>query len=163
SSGRKKSNDRGRDLPQEQHSGPLPQRDLSSPSSPALSEAEKILRNEQLFSATLLDSLPGIMYFYDSEARFLRWNRNFERVSGYTCEEIASMHPLDFSASADKPRVQERIAETFTKGESSIEAPFLTKDGTSIPYFFTGRHVEFDGQSCLLGIGIDIAARTRAE
>jgi len=128
-----------------------------------MSEAEKILRNEQLFSATLLDSMPGIMYFYDSEGRFLRWNRNFERVSGYTGEEIASMHPLDFFAPADKPRVRERIEETFTKGESSLEAPFLTKDGTSIPYFFTGRHVEFDGHACLLGIGIDIAARTRAE
>ena len=51
-----------------------------------MSEAEKILRNEQLFSATLLDSMPGIMYFYDSEGRFLRWNRNFERESGYTGE-----------------------------------------------------------------------------
>ncbi len=129
----------------------------------AMSEAEKILRNEQLFSETLLESMPGIMYFYDSEGRFLRWNRNFERVSGYTSEEIASMHPLDFFAPADKPRLQVRIAETFSVGESSVEAGFLTKQGASIPYFFTGRRVEFDGQPCLLGIGIDITARTHAE
>jgi PAS domain S-box-containing protein len=129
----------------------------------ALTEAEKILRNEKLFSETLLESMPGIMYFYDSEGRFLRWNRNFERVSGYSSEEIASMHPLDFFAPEHKARLQERIGETFSVGESSVEAPFLTKQGASIPYLFTGRRVEFDGQPCLLGVGIDITARTRAE
>lgn len=128
-----------------------------------MSETEKILRNEQLFSKTLLDSMPGIMYFYDSEGRFLRWNRNFERVSGYSGEEIASMHPLDFFASTEQPSLRARIAETFDKGESSVEANFLTKSGESIPYFFTGRRLEFDGQACLLGIGIDIADRKDAQ
>lgn len=128
-----------------------------------MSEADKILRNEQLFSRTLLESMPGIMYFYDSEGRFLRWNRNFERVSGYTGEEIASMHPLDFFSPEDKSRVQARIAETFSSGESRVEARFLNKQGVSIPYFLTGRQVEFDGEPCLLGIGIDISARTYAE
>lgn len=162
------------DLPDEQHTGPARHRGPestaseaapSSTSRPAASvtDAEKILRNEQLFSATLLESMPGIMYFYDSEGRFLRWNRNFERVSGYTSEEIASMHPLDFFSPDDKPRLQSRIAETFFSGESSVEAPFLTKQGASIPYLFTGRRVELDGQPCLLGVGIDISARTRAE
>lgn len=137
--------------------------ELQDATAVTVSEAEKILRNEQLFSKTLLDSMPGIMYFYDNEGRFLRWNRNFERVSGYSAEEIASMHPLDFFSSAERHSLQARIAETFTHGESSVEANFLTKRGDSIPYFFTGRRLEFDGQACLLGIGIDIAARKDAQ
>lgn len=163
-------------MPHEQNDRPArtrdPESNVSSPPASSrtqlsaaapLADAEKILRNEQLFSETLLESMPGIMYFYDSEGRFLRWNRNFERVSGYTSEEIASMHPLDFFSPADKPRLQERIAETFSKGESTVEAPFLTKHGALIPYFFTGRRVEFDGEPCLLGIGIDITARVEAQ
>lgn len=163
-------------MPYEQDNGSAEHRDReaaasapapSTASHPALgtplTDAEKILRNEQLFSETLLESMPGIMYFYDSEGRFLRWNRNFERVSGYSSEEIASMHPLDFFATEHKARLQSRIGETFSIGESSVEAPFLTKEGNSIPYLFTGRRVEFDGQPCLLGVGIDITARTRAE
>ena len=163
-------------MPYEQDNGSAEHRDReAAASAPApssashpdlgttLTEAEKILRNEKLFSETLLESMPGIMYFYDSEGRFLRWNRNFERVSGYSSEEIASMHPLDFFAPEHKARLQARIGETFSLGESSVEAPFLTKQGDSIPHLFTGRRVEFDGQPCLLGVGIDITARTRAQ
>ncbi len=32
-----------------------------------------------------------------------------------------------------------------------------------MPYYFTGRRVQFDGQPCLVGVGIDISERKRAE
>src|SRR5690606_22620955 len=46
---------------------------------------------------------------------------------------------------------------------SSVEAPFRAKDGTARPYFFTGRSVLFEGKPCLVGMGIDISERRRAE
>ena len=125
--------------------------------------AEKTLRMERLFSDTMIDSMPGILYFYDMQGRFLRWNRNFERVSGYTGPEIARMHPLDFFGPEEKKLLEERIGEVFTKGEASVEASFLAKDGTRTPYFFTGRRVDLEGRTCLVGVGIDIAERRRAE
>ena len=33
----------------------------------------------------------------------------------------------------------------FAQGESSVEAPFVAKDGARTPYFFTGRRVLFEG------------------
>ncbi len=126
-------------------------------------QAEAVARSEQLFSDTMIESMPGILYFYDDRGRFLRWNRNFETVSGYSGEEIARMHPLDFFASSDKRPLEERIAEVFAKGDSSVEAPFLAKDGSTTPYFFTGRRVVFDGKPCLVGVGIDISERKQAE
>lgn len=125
--------------------------------------AEAEANRERLFSNAMIESMPGIVYFYDAAGRFLRWNRNFETVSGYSAEEIARMHPLDFFAAAHKPRLEQRIGEVFEKGESSIEAPFLARDGRAIPYFFTGRRVVFDGLTCLVGVGIDISERTKAE
>ena len=83
--------------------------------------------------------MPGILYFYDGEGRFLRWNKNFETVSGYSAEEIATMHPLDFFSEKDKAMLQARIGEVFERGESSVEAAFMSKDGTLRPHFFTGR------------------------
>ncbi|HSH17146.1 MAG TPA: PAS domain S-box protein, partial [Verrucomicrobiae bacterium] len=118
---------------------------------------------EQVFSVTMIESMPGIVYFYDERGGLLRWNRNFESVSGYSADEIARMHPLEFFAPEDQPLVQERIGEVFTRGESSVEAPFRAKDGTARPYFFTGRSVLFEGQPCLVGMGIDISERRRAE
>ena len=124
---------------------------------------ETIAENERLFSATMIESMPGILYFYDEQGRFLRWNKNFELVSGYSSAEIARMHPLDFFPGESKPVLQQRIADVFTKGGSSVEASFLAKDGSTTPYFFTGRRVVFNGQACLVGMGLDISERKRAE
>ncbi len=129
----------------------------------ARERAEKNAENERLFSVTMIESMPGIVYFYDFQGRFLRWNRNFETVSGYTGEEIVRMHPLDFFAEHEKPLLQERITEVFAKGESSVEASFVARDGRATLFFFTGRRVVFEGRECLVGMGVDISERQRAE
>lgn len=118
---------------------------------------------ESQFSSAMIESMPGILYFYDEHGRFLRWNCNFETVSGYGAQEIAGMHPLQFFPSDDQRPVQERIAEVFAAGESSVEALFLARDGTLTPYFFTGKRVVYDGKPCLVGMGIDISERKKAE
>jgi PAS domain S-box-containing protein len=125
--------------------------------------AETRAENERRFSATMIESMPGVLYFYDTRGRFLRWNRNFALVSGYSDAEIAAMHPLDFFSADSRALLEERIAEVFARGESSVEAPFLARDGTRTPYFFTGRRVEFEGTTCLVGVGIDISERVRAQ
>jgi PAS domain-containing protein len=84
--------------------------------------AEARAHGEKLFSDTMIESMPGIMYFYDQAGRFLRWNRSFERISQYSSEEIARMHPLDFFTTDDKRSLEERIAEVFAAGESAIES-----------------------------------------
>jgi PAS domain S-box-containing protein len=121
-------------------------------------EAER----EQHFVNMLLESLPGILYLYDEHGRFLRWNRSFELVSGYSAAEIARMQPLDFFAPEYKPRVAERIEVALSQGVATVEAPFLSKDGSSTPYLFTGQRVQFGGKTCVVGMGIDISERIRA-
>lgn len=118
---------------------------------------------ERNFSNAVIDSLPGVFYLFDETGKLLRWNRNFERVTGYGAAEIAGMQPLDFIAGDDKARVAERIAEVFRTGESEVEADFVAKGGGAMPYFFTGVRTVLDGRSCLLGVGIDITERRRAE
>ncbi|MBD2105426.1 PAS domain S-box protein [Nodosilinea sp. FACHB-13] len=126
-------------------------------------QAEQALRDEKRFADIMIESMPGLLYFYDAEGRFLRWNETFERVSGYSADEIAQMHPLDFFASDDKGRLEQRIEQVLRDGKSSVEANFVAKDGTATPYFFTGQRVQFDNTWCLVGVGIDISERRRAE
>lgn len=123
----------------------------------------EIAQREQAFSAAILESMPGVVYLYDEQRRFLRWNDNFLRVSGYTAEELQTMHPLDFFTGAERERVAERIAQVFSEGEGLVEASFLTKDGRTIPHLFTGRRLAFDGYHALVGMGIDVSQRRRAE
>jgi PAS domain S-box-containing protein len=129
----------------------------------ARQQLEIVAESERLFSATMIEGMPGIVFFYDEQMRFLRWNRNFEVVSGYSPVEIAKMHPLDFFPKAEKEPVQQRISEVFEQGDSCIEASFVSKDGRATPYFFTGKRVVFKGHACLVAIGVDISERKCAE
>jgi len=81
---------------------------------------DAVVEHEQLFSRSLIEAMPGIFYLYDQSGKFLRWNRNFETVSGYTGAEIARMHPLDFGFVGDD-RVE--IRRGLRAGEQVILAP----------------------------------------
>ncbi len=111
----------------------------------------------------ILESIPGVFYLFDSAGRFRYWNSNMEKVSERSSEEMASIHPLDLFDEPDKSRVQTEIHKTFELGSSSVEAHFLTKEGNRIPYFWTGDRIELDGEAMLIGTGIDITERKRAE
>jgi PAS domain S-box-containing protein len=129
----------------------------------ALRGSQERLRHALDFSDAVLDSLPGVLYLYDRNGRFLRWNDNFERATGYAGDEIAQMHPLDFIAETDRDRVAVRIEEVFARGESSVEGRLLSRDGREVPYYFTGVATRIGGRECLVGVGIDISERRRAE
>ena len=42
---------------------------------------EESLSREKHFSESIIDSLPGVFYFFDDEGKFVRWNKNLERIS----------------------------------------------------------------------------------
>ncbi len=122
----------------------------------------EILLEKQL-SDSVINSLPGIFYLYTREGHFLRWNNNFELVTGYTAGEIMDMQPLDFFDAGEKEMMAETIEEVFRQGKSSAEARFHLKNRQKIPYYFTGRAIEYDGRRCLIGVGIDISVRVSAQ
>ncbi|MEO6613400.1 MAG: PAS domain S-box protein [Chitinophagaceae bacterium] len=126
-------------------------------------KAQQQIEKEKELSDSIISSLPGVFYFFDHTGKFLRWNKKFETVTGYTSEEISRMHPLDFFEGDDKQYVSTRIAEVFEKGISDAEAYFVTKSGEKIPYYFTGASIINEGVLCLLGTGIDVSDRKKAE
>jgi PAS domain S-box-containing protein len=126
-------------------------------------QAAEAAERERSFSTTIVESVPGILYLYDQQGRFLRWNRSLERVSGYSGVEIARMHPLDFFSAEERPLLAARIAEVFERGASSVEASLISRNGTHTPYFFTGTRIMFDGAVCLVGMGLDISEGKRTE
>jgi len=125
--------------------------------------AEDSLRAEKDYSENVINSLPGVFYMFDASGRFLRWNRNFEAVTGYSGNELGKMSPVDFFEGPDKDLITEWVMEVFDKGESVAEAHFVSKSGKRIPYLFTGLRVKVGGRICLIGFGIDITERKMAE
>ncbi len=115
------------------------------------------------FNKDALNAMPGIVYLFNTNGKFLGWNDNFEQVSEYSHDEIAQMHPTDFFRSNEVDEISARIGETFEKGESSTTANFLSKSGVATPYYFTGKRVVLNGELCLIGMGIDVTERLLAD
>jgi PAS domain S-box-containing protein len=126
-------------------------------------QSEEAVRQERDFSDAILNSLPGIFYFYDQNGKFLRWSQTLETVSGYSAEEISRMGPLDFFEEQAREAAARRIREVFEKGESHGEANFVSKNGQLTPYYFTGKRIEIESMPYLIGMGIDITQRRQAE
>ena len=76
-------------------------------------KAEQEILKEKLFSESLLESLPGILYFFDEEGHLLRWNRNFEAITEYKSDEILKMNPLDLFSEDEKNIARKNIEEAF--------------------------------------------------
>jgi PAS domain S-box-containing protein len=128
-----------------------------------LRESEERLRVERDFSSDIIDTLPGVFYLFNRQGKFLKWNKNLEEITGRSGDEIAMMNPLEFIVEEDRQAVERKIEEVFVSGKADIEARLLTNNGLGIPYFFTGRRIAIDGRPHLIGAGVDITWRKRAE
>ena len=124
---------------------------------------EQQLKRESLYRHKIINAVPGVLYVFDANGRFLIWNQNLEIVLGRSSEEIAKAHPLDFFEGQDKLAVETAIRQTFSDGTSVVEGRLVTKNGMSIPYLFNGFRFELDDGPGLVGIGIDISERIEAE
>ncbi|RPI36654.1 MAG: PAS domain S-box protein [Nitrospiraceae bacterium] len=124
---------------------------------------QETIAREKTFSDNIINSLPGIFYMYDDEGKLVRWNKKHEEVTGYSAEELSRMYALDFFTDAHKQHIRSRMETVFAEGEAFTEAPLLLKNDKEIPYFFTGRLVTLDDRRYLLGLGVDITERKRAE
>ncbi|MFN8341984.1 MAG: PAS domain S-box protein [Cyclobacteriaceae bacterium] len=120
-------------------------------------EGLREIRDERSFAEFIINSLPGIFYMFDEHGHFLRWNLGLEMVSGYSAEEIAGMHPLDFFDVDNQPKIGAAIYQAFADGSVMVEATFRTKNNQLLPYLFNGFSVRHNGQRCLLGMGLDIS------
>jgi len=123
------------------------------------------LRKERDFTELLLDTLDDVFYLVGPDRTLERWNESLKTVTGYTDEELAGMDALDLFEGTDRRRIREAIAGTLESGSASVEANFVTKDGDSIPYDFTGAKLtDPDGElRGLVGIGRDVSERKELE
>jgi len=124
---------------------------------------QRMAEKEANLRKQVMESIPGMFYVIDSQRRFIYWNSNMEKLSRYSSEEVAVLHPLDLFGADDKARVQAEINKVFEQGSGSVEAFLVAKDGNRTPYFWTGDRIELDGQPLLIGIGTDITERLQAE
>lgn len=130
---------------------------------------ETILREKQL-SEMIINNLPGIFYLYEASGKFVKWNKNFEKVIGYDAATIATMGAVDFVDGKEKEKIKKRIKQVLSNAENSnnieskgIEIEFFTKNKYKIPYYINSNAIDYKGKQCILGMGIDLSEIKIAE
>lgn len=120
--------------------------------------AENELNKEKVLTDALFHSAQGMIYLYDENSRLVRWNKKHEEMTGYSAEELADMHLLDWykDDEASQKAVLAGIAAVAEAGFGSAEANLRKKDGTRVPMLFTASKVMIDDKQYFAGVGIDV-------
>lgn len=105
-------------------------------------ERERSLREEKALTKSIFEALPDILYAFDEEGQFTRWNDRLRSMTGYSDNEIIEMSPTDFIAEADRELIRAHIQTVLQDDEpTTVKARLETKSGEQIPYEFTGGRV----------------------
>ena len=126
--------------------------------------AAEALEREKAFTEAIIDSFPDVFFVIKSTGRFLHWGRNPERILGYTQEETLAMNSaLEIVAEVDRSLAAGKIQEAFERGRTTAEIHLLKRDGTKVPYLVTATRAVIAGEVYMVGLGMNITDRKRAE
>ncbi len=128
-------------------------------------EAERQAARERMFTDAVMESMPGLLYIYDSRFRMVRWNRNYEIMTGCSPGDLSGSHVTDWfgGRESDTSAILASFRTAMVRGRSEAEAFLLTKDGQRIPCLFTVARHTIDGHDYLVGMGMDISERKKSE
>ncbi len=122
------------------------------------------LRKDQMFIKNILGSLPGVFLLYTyPEMKLILWNKNFEWVFGYTKDELANKIGLEWFIDKPIDKINQTINTVMENGFFAKEETVHTKFGEQLNYILSGRSFEFKDEKYLIGFGIDITDRIKAE
>lgn len=117
------------------------------------------LLKEKEISDSLINSLPGVFYMFDSKGKYIKWNQNLLSYTGYDIKDMSTLAPLDFIAPHQRNLVKEKIGNVFTTGYQQVEACLYTKQKEEIAYWFTGKKITIEEKDYVIGVGIDISEK----
>jgi len=109
---------------------------------------------------TLIKGMSEVAYVFSKEGRLLTWNRNMEKIFGYSKDELKNKFVSEFIEESDKERVLEKYLQLVTDGddkERNIEYSIRTKSGKVIPILAIRSLVVVDSKEYIIGIAINLS------
>jgi diguanylate cyclase (GGDEF)-like protein/PAS domain S-box-containing protein len=127
-------------------------------------EAEQALKeSEERYRAVMEHSVEAI-YLYDPDSkRILESNEAFQKLIGYTAEELLQMTIYDFNAH-HKDNVDANVRRSLReRGRFVGERNYHRKDGSRITVEISTSVIPYDGKPALCTVSRDITERKRFE
>ena len=127
----------------------------------ALKQVQEASLAEKTLTDAIFATMPGLLFLLDEQGNCIRWNKQAERLTGYSAKEIANHNIFDLHV--NKERILEMFRNVPHAGHAEFETELRMRDGTQIPFYCTAAYVFIDGERYLVEVGIDITERRRAE
>ncbi len=130
---------------------------------------EEAIKKEKQFTELILESLPGLFYLYElnkefpEESHLVRFNKKHSTLTGYSPRELYGMKIKDWFEPEVLKEAIKAIKTVAIQGEAQINLNLKIKDGSIIPYAFTGRLLQIDDKMYFFGMGLDISDFVNAQ
>jgi PAS domain S-box-containing protein len=127
-------------------------------------EIERALRESERKFRLVADTVTSAIWMLQ-DRRFVYFNKEFERFTGYSREEILSMDPWDI-VDPDFRAESFANAQARLAGEAAparYQFAILSKNGEKRWLDFSAALTEFNGKPAILASALDITATKRAE
>jgi len=128
--------------------------------------AEEEVKQSQLLSKTIIDSIPGTFYMIDTSGKYCGWN-TYQRneIVGKPESEMVGVYAIDTIHPDDREIIGSKIENVLMNGvDEVVEGRVLFRGGPDFRWFLmTGRRMMIKDSPVLIGTGIDITKRKQAE
>ncbi|MFX0036206.1 MAG: PAS domain S-box protein [Candidatus Hermodarchaeota archaeon] len=129
-------------------------------------KAEEAIKIEKKFTEDVINASNDTIFVFNPQTgKAIQWNKAFNQVSGYSDEEVASLKaPESYYSEEDLMKAEKAIQKVLQGGKATLEMKLITKDGSKIPYEYTGTALkDTDGNLLIVSIGRDITERKEIE
>jgi PAS domain S-box-containing protein len=129
-------------------------------------QAEEVSKKEQDLSNAIIEAIPGTFYMLDETGQYVRWNAyQRDEIVGKPDDLVGSINALETIHADDRGLIQSKIANVLANGvDETVEGRVLLRGGPASRWLvMTGCRMMIDGRPFLVGIGIDITERKKAE
>ena len=125
---------------------------------------EALAKSEEKFSKAFRQSPMALTLTSAKDHRYIEVNETFERLTGWSREEVIGRTPFDIGLWVDPDQRRELAKRLLAKaGLRNLELQFRTRTGEVLTGLASAELIEVNGEPCALSVALDITDMKRAE
>ncbi len=125
---------------------------------------EALAKSEEKFSKAFRQSPMALTLTSATDHRYIDVNETFERLTGWSREEVIGRTPFDIGLWVDPDQRRELAKRLLAKaGLRNLELQFRTRTGEVLTGLASAELIEMNGEPCALSVALDITDMKRAE
>lgn len=131
-----------------------------------VNDIELLLKKDRLLNKQIISSIPGNFYILDANGKFVAWNEQVRDKSfGVSEDKMAETFGIEIFHPDDRARGIETLQNVLLNNAEVIEEfRIVPRGGADVEWrIMTGKRIIIDGSPFVIGVGIDITERKRAE